>query len=89
MLNFLHSIFILNTETLTLPPASVAQLDAPSDWRPGGRGFNPRRGRQHSFVEIDHEVFSTIILSLPLIQEGQLSVSGERMCTLLVNLLED
>ena len=26
-------------------PASVAQLDAPSDWRPGGRGFNPRRGR--------------------------------------------
>ena len=22
--------------------ASVAQLDAPSDWRPGGRGFNHR-----------------------------------------------
>ena len=39
-------------------PASVAQLDAPSDWRPGGRGFNPHRGRQHSFVEIDHEIFS-------------------------------
>ena len=70
-------------------PASVAQLDAPSDWRPGGRGFNPRRGRQHSFVEIDHEIFSTVILSLPLIQEGQLSVSGERMCTILVNSLED
>ena len=57
--------------------ASVAQLDAPSDWRPRGRGFNPRRGRQHSFVEIGHEIFSTVILSLPLIQEGQLSVSGE------------
>ena len=70
-------------------PASVAQLDAPSDWRPGGRGFNPRRGRQHSFLEIDHEIFSTVILSLPLIQEGQLSVSGERMCTILVNRLED
>ena len=68
---------------------SVAQLDAPSDWRPGGRRFNPRRGRQHSFVEIDHEIFSTVILSLPLIQEGQLSVSGERMCTILVNRLED
>ena len=26
-------------------PASVAQLDTPSDWRPGGRGFNSRRGR--------------------------------------------
>ena len=58
-------------------------------WRPGGRGFNPRRGRQHSFVEIDYEIFSMVILSLPLIQEGQLSVSGERMCTTLVNRLED
>ena len=67
--------------------ALVAQLDAPSDWRPGGRRFNPSRGRQHSFVEIDHEIFSTVILRL--IQEGQLSVSGERMCTLLVNCLED
>ena len=42
-----------------------------------------------SCVEIDHEIFSTVILSLPLIQEGQLSVSGERMCTILVNRLED
>ena len=64
-------------------------VGCPSDWRPGGRGFNPRRGRQHSFVEIDHEIFSTVILSLPLIQEGQLSVSGERMCTIPVNRLED
>ena len=63
-------------------PASVAQLDAPSDWRTVGR-------RQHSFVEIDHEIFSTVILSLPLIQEGHLSVSEERMCTILVNRLED
>ena len=70
-------------------PASVAQLDAPSAWRPGGRGFKPRRGRQHSFVEIDHEIFSMVILFLPLIQEEQLSVSGERMCTILVNRLED
>ena len=69
-------------------PASVAQLDTPSVWRPGGRGFNPRRGRQHTIVEIDHKIFSTVILSLPLIQEGQLSVSGERMCTILVNCLE-
>ena len=69
--------------------ASVAQLDAPSDWRPGGCRFNPRRGWQHSFVDIDHEIFSTVILSLPLIQEGQLSVSGERMCTILVNCLKD
>ena len=70
-------------------PASVAHLDAPSDWKPGDRGFNPCQGRQHSFVEIDHEIFSAVILSLPLIQEGQLSVSGKRMCTILVNRLED
>ena len=31
--------------------------------------------------------FLRSILSLPLIQEGQLSVSGERMCTILVNRL--
>ena len=73
----------LNPASLYILPASVAQLDAPSDWRPGGR--------QHSFVEIDLEIFSTVILSLPLIQEGQLnlSVSGERTCTILVNRLED
>ena len=50
-------------------PKFVAQLDAPSDWRPGGRGFNPRRGWQHSFLEIDHEIFSTVILSLFLAKE--------------------
>ena len=66
-----------------------------SNWRLGSRGSNPLppptppQGRQHSFVEIDHEIFSKVILSLLLIQEGQLSVSGERMCTILGNCLED
>ena len=50
---------------------------------------NFSRGRQYSFVEIDHEIFSAVILSLPLIQEGQLSVSGERMCTIQINRLEN
>ena len=31
--------------------------------------------------KIDHDLFSTVILSFRLIQEGQLSVSGERKCT--------
>ena len=65
-------------------PASVAQLDV----RPTGVQ-EADRGQQHSFVEIDHEIFSSVILSLPLIQEGQLSVSGKRICTILVNHLED
>ena len=55
----------------------MAQLDA----RPTGdqevAGSTPP-DRQHSFVNIDREIFSTVILCLPLIQEGQLSVSGER-----------
>ena len=49
-------VLLLDVQTWQVPwpgePALVAQLVAPSDWRPGGRGFNPRRGRQHSFVEI-------------------------------------
>ena len=45
--------------------------------------------RSATFFRGDYEIFSTVILSLPLIQEGQLSVSGERMCTILVNRLED
>ena len=32
-------------------------------------------------VKDGHEIFSTVSLSLPLIQEGQLSVTGEIMCT--------
>ena len=84
---FYFTVYIVITALFLL--ASVAQLDVPYDWRPGGHGFNPRRGRQHSFAEIDREIFSAVILSLLLIQEGQLSVSGERMCTILVNRLED
>ena len=81
-----HCKYMANTICL---PAAVAHWDALSDWRPGGRRSNPRRCRQSSFVEIDHEIFSTLILSLPLIQEGQLSVSGKKIRTLLVNHLED
>ena len=70
------NIFVTEIFPSEIIPLSVAQ-------------DKTRRGRQHSFVAIDHEIFSTVILSLPLIQEGQLSVSGERMCTILVNGLED
>ena len=34
-----------------------------------------------TLMEIDHEIISTAILSLPLIQERQLVVTGESMCT--------
>ena len=58
----------------------MAQLDA----RPTGD-----QEVAASFVEIDHEIFTMVILSLSLIQEVQLLVSGERMCTILVNCIED
>ena len=32
-------------------------------------------------IEIAHEIISVVILPLPLIQEGQLSVTGESMYT--------
>ena len=38
------------------------------------------RARSHTFVEIDHEIISTVISSLPLIQEGLLSVTSKSMC---------
>ena len=34
-----------------------------------------------NYPDPGHEKNSTNIVSLPLIQEGQLSVTGERMCT--------
>ena len=49
-------------------------------WLSDVGGFDPHV-RQHFFVEFGHEIVSTAILSLPLIQEGQLSVTGDRICT--------
>ena len=50
-------------------------------WWSGGCRSDPCWIRQHSFMEIDHEIGSTAILSFLLIQEGQFPVSGERMHT--------
>ena len=68
-------------------PASVAQLDVPPTGDQEVAG--PHLVSNTLSWRFDHEIFSTVILPLPLIQEGQLSVSGERMCTILVNRLED
>ena len=38
------------------------------------------QAQSHTFLEIDHEIISTAILLLPLIQEGLLSVTRESMC---------
>ena len=66
----------------------MALLDAHPTGEQAVAGSTPP-GRQHLFMEIDHEIFSMIIPSLPLIQEEQLSVSGKRLCTIQVNHLGD
>ena len=61
----------------------MAQLDA----RPTGdqevAGSTPLPAGSEIILSwrFDHEIFSMVILSLPLIQEGQLSVSCERLYT--------
>ena len=83
-------------------PASVAKLDArltgdqevagpKTPLRPPAPPPPPPPPPRHSpsFLEIDHEIFSSVILSFPLMQEGRLSVSGERMYKMLCNCLED
>ena len=67
-------------------PASVAKLDAhlTCDQEVAGSTLV---GSATFFHGDYNEIFSMVILSLPLIQEGQLLVSGKRMCTILVNAL--
>ena len=60
---------IVGTDQILMSPIELLKgcagfggsVGCASDWRPGGRGFNPRQGWQHSFVEIDHEIFSSVI----------------------------
>ena len=68
----------------------MAQLDVRPTCDQEVVGSNLTRSAT-SFVEIDHEILSMFILSLLLIQGGQVSVSGKRMHNTneLVNRLED
>ena len=74
-MSFISLLYTLRLKQIR--PTSVTRSDA-YPTRSGGRGFVLRRVGQHSFVEIDHEIFSAVILSFPQIQKGQLSNSGER-----------
>ena len=68
--------------------ASVAQLDA----RPTGDQEVAGLTHAGSATVFRGDLIMKYFLrsfSLLLIQEGQLSVSGKRMCTILVNCLED
>ena len=65
--------------TINILPDPVVQMVTSLIADPGVRSSIP--ARFHTFVEIDHEIFSMVILLLPLIQEGFLSVFSESMCT--------
>ena len=60
-------------------PGPKAQLVASSTADSGVLSFI--LARSHTFKEIYHEIISTVILLLWLIQEGLLSVTSESMCT--------
>ena len=38
-------------------------------------------GPAYTFIEIDHDFFSTVVYPLPMIQEGLFTVTGESMGT--------
>ena len=59
----------------------MVQLDARLTGDQEITGLIPA-GSSNILSWIDHEIVSLIIFSLLLIQEGQLSVSGKRMCTI-------
>ena len=61
----------------TGPSSSIGSEFA---WHASGPEFNPHVRHILSW-RLGHENISTAILPLPLIQEEQLSVTGERMCT--------
>ena len=56
-------------------PSPLGQSDVPADWYSRGRRLDSRSG--HIF----HELISAAILSLSLIQVGQLSATGKHMGT--------
>ena len=57
-----------------------SSIGSVSDWHVSGPEFDPHVRHILSW-RLGHENISPAILSLPLIQEEQLSVTGERMCT--------
>ena len=86
---FLHEIAIFNNKR----PGRIAQsvtclaTDACLTADPGVASSIP--ARYHTFVEIDHEIISTVILLLPLIYSRRVVVSYKRKYVhkLLVNRL--
>ena len=75
-LNVTSNIFTLGR---VVPSVTCMTADTCLTADPGVGSLIP--ARSHTFMEIDREIISTVILLLLLIQEGLLSVTSESMCT--------
>ena len=64
---------------LTMMPSPVARLVVSLSADAGVT--SSMLALSHTFVEIDREIISMVILLLLLIQEGLLSVTSKSMCT--------
>ena len=72
----LIDVTVLRTKIVTGHGSSIGSESA---WHASGPEFNPHFRHILSW-RLGHKNISTAILPLPLIQEEQLSVTGERMC---------
>ena len=66
---YLYMIYIHSVCYTLLLAGPASSVGCASAWYADGRGFGPPV-RQHSFVEIGHEIIYTAIFPLPLIQVG-------------------
>ena len=85
--------FIISRGYAEVQILKTNESDPSSFWTGRGSSIGSEFARHASGPEFDphvrhilswrlgHETISTAILPLPLIQEEQLSVTGERMCT--------
>ena len=79
---FLSLALFLNQNiccTILILNGQVVQLVVMPTVDPGVMSWIP--AWSNAFVEIDHEIISTVIFLLPLIQKGLLLVTSESMCT--------
>ena len=85
VLSGIDSVFYQNAYLVTAVVYGLYPVRDPA----AGAAAKPREWSSSSVPRAPSSSPSMVILSHTLIQEGQLSVSGERMCTILVNRLED
>ena len=78
--NFAHDPLCSYASKVNVKIQRVSSIGSVFAWHASGPEFDPHI-RHILSSRLGHEYISRAILPLPLIQEEQLSVTGERMCT--------